>query len=979
MMHPVFPIRPALLFTAVILLSSIADPERAYPQQDDPSPVAYYPFDGGTGDASENSNDGFITNNVTFIDGVDGEAAKFGGFGDRGYITVPDDPSLTFEGEASFSMWARLDDSYGQDDYCDGAGEDYANQRMLAKSGDRYGFILDTKVNQEGYVYLRNKISDATISNNGIAGTSVETEVDEGDWFHVVHVMNESGTYIYVDGELISQDDRAAEFSVANDEDMFIGIQKGKGSCLPYWYPLNGALDEVRVYDQSLTEAEIQELYESGISSGESVKITDVHVKSEDESSFSRYTPSEVVGVRSGVKMRFEGIVTDTDGNPAVNQQVDVYNSLKYAPDEGDNGVRSVTTGSDGTFRYPSADEDPLSTAPLAAGVRPFWFNVRGTEEAVPFAVYVHSEEGTLENINQMLADEAAESGTIASMRVDTSASNPFSDLSIRGKPYPPDDTDLGSSANDEFFRYYYAVYAGPTERNFLLSDDQSSGWLRRGFELHKGKVQQVLQNLPERFEDRLPPPGAFGNGSQSVLRSSGAKTSLGLDLGYWSNVASWTGKTAACGAGVAGAIGSGGIGTGGAIAFCTPLVGALQNEGFEALVNNSGFAKNIFCPGNQSVEGCTRRFAAGTFIAELGVGQFSNPKSLEVANRVLEASGAIRDIQEITGFDGSELIRDSQDRIRGLRGSTNKAFGDADLQLGVTSPRRPALEFSTVQFDDPESPSTLNVEVGSNRAIYEEGTTAQSTPAVQIEESSFSTTSLEEDENFQYQAEIPVSKLPGYSGDPSTWDKTIRAEGTSFETLRGTGVGGFCGISAKTFPLGSSQTNDLSKGPLSQGPKKTKSSTLSDTKLDVPADAFGGNTSFVDFTRTSYSQVSRADQPALRPRSPVVQVKTDRALTNPATLTLGLDLEDGDTGNLNLYWRGESSAWQQVDAEINRSGSTATAEVSLSGYYAVLEGGGTQPPTELPVQVQLTFPTDGADGVPETARLSWQNVDKAA
>jgi hypothetical protein len=107
--------------------------------------------------------------------------------------------------------------------------------------------------------------------------------------------------------------------------------------------------------------------------------------------------------------------------------------------------------------------------------------------------------------------------------------------------------------------------------------------------------------------------------------------------------------------------------------------------------------------------------------------------------------------------------------------------------------------------------------------------------------------------------------------------------------------------------------------------------------------------------------------------------VKTDRAFTNPATLTLGLDLEDGDTGNLNLYWRGESSAWQQVDADINRSDSTATAEVSLSGYYAVLEGGGAPPPTELPVQVQLAFPTDGADGVPETARLSWQNVDKAA
>jgi hypothetical protein len=252
-----------LLVAAPLVLFGCDSDTREDPPQTtiDEGLVAYYPFNGNASDQGENENGGSITDNVTFTDGVDGEAAKFGGFGDRGYITVPDDPSLTFEEAASFSMWARLDDSYGQGNYCDGEGEDYANQRMLAKSGDRYGFILDTKVNQEGHVYLRNKISDATISNNDIAGTSEETEVDEGEWFHVVHVMDESGTYIHVDGELISQDDRAADFSVVNDEDMFIGIQKGKGSCLPYWYPLDGALDEVRAYNRSLTETEIQTLY----------------------------------------------------------------------------------------------------------------------------------------------------------------------------------------------------------------------------------------------------------------------------------------------------------------------------------------------------------------------------------------------------------------------------------------------------------------------------------------------------------------------------------------------------------------------------------------------------------------------------------------------------------------------------------------------------------------------------------------------
>jgi len=224
--------------------------------------VAHYPFDSNTDDESENTNDGSITGNVSFVGGAQVKAAKFDGFGDRGYVTVPNSPSLTFDGQASFSMWVRIDGSYGQTGAnCSGDGTDNATQVLLAKSGDRIGFVLMSKVSQGGKVRVRSKISDASISNESIAGTAAITDVDEGEWFHLTHVLDETGTRIYVNGEPVAQDDRPADFSVSNDEDMIMGLQRGKGSCLDYWWPLDGALDEVRLYDRSLTEEEIQDLY----------------------------------------------------------------------------------------------------------------------------------------------------------------------------------------------------------------------------------------------------------------------------------------------------------------------------------------------------------------------------------------------------------------------------------------------------------------------------------------------------------------------------------------------------------------------------------------------------------------------------------------------------------------------------------------------------------------------------------------------
>ena len=135
---------------------------------------------------------------------------------------------------------------------------------LLAKSGDRYGFQVYVAVNADERVKHIATFPPGTGSNQGIAGTIFDSAFKIGDWTHVVYIFNENGADLYLNGNLSSHDDRIPVFATANNEDMYLGIQAGKGSCLPFWYPLNGPLDEVRIYNRSLSAAEVQALYQQG-------------------------------------------------------------------------------------------------------------------------------------------------------------------------------------------------------------------------------------------------------------------------------------------------------------------------------------------------------------------------------------------------------------------------------------------------------------------------------------------------------------------------------------------------------------------------------------------------------------------------------------------------------------------------------------------------------------------------------------------
>ncbi len=100
---------------------------------------------------------------------------------------------------------------------------------------------------------------------SGLTSLEGTVDVNDGTWHHVAAVYDGAKTYLYVDGD---PDTSVANTGSLNTTNLYIfaagALLKEYGDGSPYSgfpkYHLNGRLDDVRVYDQALSPAQIQTL-----------------------------------------------------------------------------------------------------------------------------------------------------------------------------------------------------------------------------------------------------------------------------------------------------------------------------------------------------------------------------------------------------------------------------------------------------------------------------------------------------------------------------------------------------------------------------------------------------------------------------------------------------------------------------------------------------------------------------------------------
>ncbi len=242
------------------LSKSIVGEVMAFPEElrsIDHGLVAWYTFDDPSqlgNDSSGNGNHGVSTDNVAATDGVYGKAAKFSGYHNPGHIYVRNNETLMFDNEFTFACFVQIDSYLGMDGW--GNQKDGSGQTVFAKSHDRRGFTF------RNYLYPSDLYS-ISFTNNQFSSPSFQVYRKEipsqlGKWRHLSVVYDYDHVHLYLDGRRIETQIGEMEISKANGQDLYLGKFSDT------WYPLNGALDDFRIYNRALSDVEIKQLYQKG-------------------------------------------------------------------------------------------------------------------------------------------------------------------------------------------------------------------------------------------------------------------------------------------------------------------------------------------------------------------------------------------------------------------------------------------------------------------------------------------------------------------------------------------------------------------------------------------------------------------------------------------------------------------------------------------------------------------------------------------
>jgi hypothetical protein len=212
------------------------------------NPVAIWLFDEGKGDtvkdSSGNGNNGKITGTSLWVDGKFQKALYFDG-GAKGvdYVTVPDSNSLDPEDAITMMAWVKLDQISGW--------------KLLFKKEAVYEPTLsEGKV----VVYIANPSEAWKDPAQGA------TSIKQGEWYHIAGTFDGAVIRAFVNGKVDGEATYKGTIGVT-DRVIMMGTNVVNNQPMRNCQPLFGAMDDVAIFDNALSESEITSLMTKGLAS----------------------------------------------------------------------------------------------------------------------------------------------------------------------------------------------------------------------------------------------------------------------------------------------------------------------------------------------------------------------------------------------------------------------------------------------------------------------------------------------------------------------------------------------------------------------------------------------------------------------------------------------------------------------------------------------------------------------------------------
>lgn len=202
-------------------------------------------------------------NGYSLITGNNGRPAiKFGGLLQPGALKIANRAAMQFTTGATFDFWARIDSNTGMDGFRNSSTTAWA-MSLIGKSHDRTGFLLNAYPTDSNFPGTGYGLSLFSTYDPSYSDASCTTYLKRnpgkslGQWYRVTGTLSPTaGIRVYADKELVYQCPASrVNFTQANGQDLYVG-----GGSSNFWYPLNGAVQDLRIYQSALTDAQIQAL-----------------------------------------------------------------------------------------------------------------------------------------------------------------------------------------------------------------------------------------------------------------------------------------------------------------------------------------------------------------------------------------------------------------------------------------------------------------------------------------------------------------------------------------------------------------------------------------------------------------------------------------------------------------------------------------------------------------------------------------------
>ncbi|MBW2996638.1 LamG domain-containing protein [Candidatus Woesearchaeota archaeon] len=202
-----------------------------------PHMVGEWQFEGNAEDNSTFGNDGIVTGATLTSDGMVGKAYEFDGVDD--YIDCGKDSSLSLTQNFTISYWVKI---FGWT----GAASDRAGTIKYDTAIDTGTVDFYHRLENDTIIWRHNDLSE------GDSNFAITNNLNE--WIHIALVYNSTATIVYKNSVEVNVDDVNGSFTLDNYY-LYLGADYGSGKG-------NLTLDEVMIYNRTLSADEIQDIYE---------------------------------------------------------------------------------------------------------------------------------------------------------------------------------------------------------------------------------------------------------------------------------------------------------------------------------------------------------------------------------------------------------------------------------------------------------------------------------------------------------------------------------------------------------------------------------------------------------------------------------------------------------------------------------------------------------------------------------------------